>query len=100
MSSFKVKVRTSGANARGAYIVPASLPGPIAIELAKITDLSDFASLVNEADLSDVTAAPAQGTVINCVGWDLRRFHRSEGEGKERVYSPTPSFALVLIVGK
>ncbi len=97
MDKFNVVVRTAGSNTQGVWIVPKSLPLEVGIKLAGIADLSDFASIV-KADGSAVTAAPAVGSVVACVGINLRRFHRSEGEGKERVYSPTPSFALELIV--
>jgi hypothetical protein len=97
MSKFNVIVRTSGASNGKAWIVPQSLPLDVGVQLAPLGDLSDFATLV-KADGSVVAAAPGAGTVLTVEAVNLRRYHRSEGEGKERVYSPTPSFALEFVV--
>jgi len=95
--TMKLTVRSSGANTGGVWVVARALPLEIGTKLVGIADLSDFATLVKE-DGSAITTVPAPGSQIDVKDVYLRRFHRSEGEGKERVYSPTPSFALELIV--
>lgn len=97
MSEISIVVRSSGASNGGVWVVPRSLPVELGVQLAAIADLSDFATLVNEEG-APVAAVPAAGSKITVKAVNLRRYHRSEGEGDKRVYSPTPSFALEFTV--
>ena len=94
----KIRVKASGSSNGRVWVVPQSLPLTVGIQLVPVADLSDFANVITAAGTAP--AVPAAGTEIEVAAINIRRYHRreGEGEGEAAVYSPTPSFALELIV--
>jgi len=92
----KIRVKASGSSNGRTWVVVQSLPLEIGLQVAALTDLSDFSNIV-KADGS-VPAAPAVGSELDVVAINLRRYHKREGEGDAATYSPLPSFALELVV--
>lgn len=96
----KLQVRKSGVSDGRAWFTvgswPAELFASVVAPLYPCGTVGDFVSLI-KADGTPVPTAPAAGT-IEVAEIRTRAYHTREGEGKDAIWSTTPTFRFEAVL--